>query len=153
SSLSIERETAWFRVDSLSLRAFALAALIVAANTFINAVAPVTAFGYDDLYLLDGIWRVVQGQHAGIDFYNPLGFGLFHVGAAFWQLFGAQRWILAVTSGAFNLVIAACAASIVSRRLAFSPRHALLLCAVIAFEGSAPSVYGWPFALLGMSAF
>jgi hypothetical protein len=138
---------------ALPIQAFALCSAIVAFNSVVAATAPVTAFPYDDLFFFDAIWRVVQGQHAGSDFYNPLGFGLFHVGAAAWGLFGAHRWILNLTSAIFNEVIIACSAGIISRRLSFSPRYTFLLCAVIAFEASAPSVYGWPIVSLGMSAF
>lgn len=137
----------------LRLQAFALSSAIIGFNSVVAATAPITAFPYDDLFFFDAIWRVVQGQHAGLDFYNPLGFGLFHVGAAAWRLFGAHRWVLNLTSAIFNEVVIACAAGVISRRLSFSPRYTLLICAVIAFEGSAPSVYGWPVVSLGMSGF
>jgi hypothetical protein len=97
-------------------------------NCLISAACSLAAFAYDDLLLLDGNRRVVEGQHAGIDFYNPLGL--------FWKLIGAHRWLLAVTSGAFNGVTTAYAAATVSRRLAFSRRYCSLVYAVLAFEAS-----------------
>src|SRR5690348_2375823 len=121
---SVSTQTRKAAID-LSIKAFALSLAIIVVNSVVAATAPVTAFPYDDLFFFDGFWRVVQAQHAGTDFYNPFGFGLFHVGAAAWELFGAHRWILNLTSAIFNGIIVACAAGIVSRRFAFSSRYTL----------------------------
>ena len=79
---------------SLAIKTFFLSAAIIGINLLINLTSPVTAFPHDDFILIDGIWRIVQGQHAGIDYYDPVGFGLTHIGAAWWRVIGPDRSVL-----------------------------------------------------------
>ena len=126
---------------------------IIAVSLIINSQCPVTVFPYDDLFLIDGMWRIVQGQRAGTDFYNPIGFGLFHIGAAWLQMLGPHRYVLALTSATFSAVIMLCATIIAARRVWFSHPYYLLTCGVLAFEASGPGVYGWSVFTMGMAAF
>src|SRR5260370_31794533 len=137
----------------LILRGIALSILIISVNTIISAACPVTAFPYDDMFLIDGVWRIVQGQREGTDFYNPIGFGLFHIGAAWWRILGPHRSVLPLTSATFSVFIMLCASIVCARRIWFSVPYYLLICGVLAFETSAPSVYGWSFFAIGTAAF
>ena len=137
----------------LILRGVALSIAIISVNTIISAACPVTAFPYDDMFLIEGVWRIVQGQREGADFYNPIGFGLFHVGAAWWRILGAHRYVLSLTSATFSVFIMLCASIVCARRIWFSVPYYLLVCGVLAFETSAPSVYGWSFFAMGSAAF
>jgi hypothetical protein len=141
------------RTTPLILRGVALSIVVIAVNSMITATCPVTAFPYDDLSLIDGVWRIVQGQRQGSDFYDPLGFGLFHIGAAWWAIVGPSRYVLALTSATFSALIMLCASVVCARRIWFSGPCYLLICGVLAFEASAPSVYGWSFFTVGMAAF
>jgi hypothetical protein len=137
----------------LILSGVGLSFAVIAINSIISATCPITAFPYDDLTYIDGVWRVVQGQRSGTDFYNPIGFGLFHIGAAWWRVVGPDRSVLALTSATFSALIMLCASIICARRVWFSVPCYLLVCGVIAFEASGPSVYGWSFFSIGMAAF
>jgi hypothetical protein len=105
------------------------------------------------MFLIEGVWRIVQGQSEGADFYNPIGFGLFHVGAAWWRILGPHRYVLPLTSATFSVFIMLCASIVCARRVGFSVPYYLLICGVLAFETSAPSVYGWSFFAMGRAAF
>jgi hypothetical protein len=111
----------------LILSGVALSIMIISVNTVISAASPVTAFPYDDMLLIEGVWRIVQGQREGVDFYNPIGFGLFHVGAAWWRLLGPHRYVLPLTSATFSAVIMLCASIICARRIWFSVPYYLLI--------------------------
>ena len=137
----------------LVIRGVALSIAIISVNTIISAACPVTAFPYDDMVLIEGVWRIVQGQREGADFYNPIGFGLFHVGAAWWRILGAHHYVLPLTSATFSVFIMLCGSIVCARRSWFSVPYYLLICGVLAFETSAPSVYGWSFFALGSAAF
>src|SRR5260370_35056328 len=78
----------------LILRGVALSIAIISLNTIISAACPVTAFPYDDMFLIEGVWRIVQGQRDGADFYNPIGFGLFLVGATVCRIVVGHRYAL-----------------------------------------------------------
>jgi hypothetical protein len=103
------------------------------------------------MFLIDGVWRIVQGQRAGIDFYNPIGFGLFHLAAAWWQMIGPQRDVFAVTIATYSVMITVCASFVCVRQLRLSGRYCLLICSIIALECSAPSTYGYSFFTIGIS--
>jgi hypothetical protein len=126
---------------------------VVMMNFATSSVTPVTAFPWDDLFLFDGIWRVAQGQIAGVDFYNPLGFGPFHLAAVFWRALGPNRAALPFAIAVINAAITLCASTIVTRRPHLNGPPGLLICVVIALEASAPSVYGWSFWAIGTAAF
>jgi hypothetical protein len=138
---------------SLTIKTFFLSAAIIGVNLLINLTSPVTEFPYDDFVLIDGIWRTVQGQHAGADYYDPVGFWLSHIGAAWWRVVGPDRSVLALTSATFSIIIMLCASFVLANRLWFLPRYCLLIGAVLAFEASAPSVYGWSVFMTGMAGY
>ena len=138
---------------SLAIKTFFLSAAIIGINLLINLTSTVTAFPHDDFILIDGIWRIVQGQHAGIDYYDPVGFGLTHIGAAWWRVIGPDRSVLVLTSATFSIIIMLCASFVLVNRLSFLPRYCLLIGAVLAFEASAPSVYGWSVFMMGMAGY
>src|SRR5436305_1767983 len=52
---------------------------VVGINVACSALGPLGTFPQDVLFLLDCVWRLVQGQSWGIDFHNPMGFGVFEV--------------------------------------------------------------------------
>jgi hypothetical protein len=138
---------------SLTIKTFFLAAAIIGVNLLINLTSPVTAFPYDDFVLIDGIWRTVQGQHAGADYYDPIGLWLCQIGAAWWRVVGPDRSVLALISATFSIIIMLCASFVLANRFWFLPRYCLLVGAVLAFEASAPSVYGWSIFMTGMAAY
>ena len=45
-----------------------LPTMIVAGNFVLGVVTPITGGPEDDISMLDSVWRLVQGQHLGIDF-------------------------------------------------------------------------------------
>jgi hypothetical protein len=132
---------------------FAIPLTAIALNGMISAITPVNAFPWDDLFLQDSVWRIVQGQIAGVDFYNPLGFGPFHLAAMLYRLTGPSRFPLSVSVGIISGVVAICAALVISRRPILVSPIGLLLCLTFAFQASSPAVYGWPFFAIGISAF
>jgi len=138
---------------SLTIKTFFLSAAIIGINLLINLTSPVTAFPYDDFVLIDGIWRTVEGQHVGIDYHDAIGFWLSHIGAAWWRIIGPDRGVLALTSATFSIIIMLCASFVLANRLWFLPRYCLLIGAVLAFEASAPSVYGWSVFMTGMAGY
>jgi hypothetical protein len=140
-------------VRSLTIKTFFLSAAIIGVNLLINLTSPVTAFPYDDFVLIDGIWRTVEGQHVGIDYYDAIGFWLSHIGTAWWRIIGPDRSVLALTSATFSIIIMLCASFVLANRLWFLPRYCLLMGAVLAFEASAPSVYGWSVFMTGMAGY
>jgi hypothetical protein len=140
-------------IDRLWLRGFVLSFAIVAPNCLISSLVPVTVFPYDDLIFFDAIWRVAEGQRDGIDFYNPMGFGLFHVGAWLWRLPISARAVVPLTGAVFSTVIVLCGSILGARRLAQTKATYLLISAVTAFIASAPTAYGWSIFAFSMSAF
>ena len=121
-----------------------LPVVIVLANSGIGALTPITANYDDDMSLIDPVWRLVQGQHLGIDFHDPRGFGLFQVAGIFWRLLGPHYYVLRASSGLFALVIVLCGWLVARRQLKHVPGLAALFCITVAFEASGPSIYGDP---------
>jgi predicted tellurium resistance membrane protein TerC len=141
------------KTTPLIIKAIFLAAAIIGTNLLINIACPVTEFPHDDFILLDGIWRTVQGQHAGTDYHDPVGFWLSHIGATWWRVVGPDRSVIALTSATFSIIIMLCMSFALANRLSLSPKYCLLVCAVVAFEASAPSVYGWSVFMTGMAGY
>jgi hypothetical protein len=50
-----------------------LPAIIVIGNCVLGALTPITDGAEDDMSDLDLVWRLVQGQHVGIDFHDAKG--------------------------------------------------------------------------------
>jgi hypothetical protein len=141
------------RIPIWRIATIAVPLAIVLVNFAVTCVAPVTAFPWDDLFLFDGVWHVAQGQIAGVDFYNPMGFGPFHIAAALWRMVGPTHAALPFAIAAISATVSLCTSGVILRRPLLHGFPGLLLCVVIAFEASAPSVYGWPFWAIGISAF
>jgi hypothetical protein len=80
-------------VPFLALTLF-LPTIIVIGNCILGALTPITDGAVDDMSMLDTVWRLVQGQHLGIDFHDPRGFGFYQVAAMLWRLFGPHHYVL-----------------------------------------------------------
>jgi hypothetical protein len=119
-----------------------LPTMIVVGNFVLGVLTPTTSGPEDDLSLIDPVWRLVQGQHLGIDFHDPLGFGLFQVAAMLWRLLGPQYYVLRASADVFALVIILCSCVIAIRQLRHAVGLAALFCITVAFVASGPSIYG-----------
>jgi hypothetical protein len=119
-----------------------LPVVIVIANTVIGALTPITANYDDDMSLVDPVWRIMQGQHLGIDFHDPRGFGLFQVAGVLWRLLGPHYYVLRASNGLIAFAIVFCAWLVARRQLRHVPGIAALFCITVALEASGPSIYG-----------
>jgi hypothetical protein len=119
-----------------------LPTVIVIVNFIIGVLTPITAGADDDMTLFDGVWRLVQGQHLGIDFYDPKGFGLFQVAALLWRLVGPHYYVVRASADLFALIIIICAAVVAARQLRQATGLAALFCMTVAFIASGPCIYG-----------
>jgi hypothetical protein len=147
------------RLHFLALTLF-LPMIIVIGDCILGIVTPITDGAEDDISRLDGVWRLVQGQHLGIDFHDPLGFGFFQVSAMFWHLLGPHHYVLWVSAalatiplrkqnrcfvngiGAaalFALVIVSCGCVVAIRQLRHATGLATLFCITLAFVASGPA--------------
>jgi hypothetical protein len=131
------------RLHFLALTLF-LPMIIVIGDCILGIVTPITDGAEDDISRLDGVWRLVQGQHLGIDFHDPLGFGFFQVSAMFWRLLGPHHYVLWVSAALFALVIVSCGCVVAIRQLRHAAGLAALFCITLAFVASGPSIYGFP---------
>lgn len=121
-----------------------LPTMIVIGNCVLGVLTPITDGAEDEMSRLDGVWRLVQGQHLGIDFHDPLGFGFFQVAAVLWRLLGPHHYILWASSALFALVIVCCGCVVAIRQLRDAVGLAALFCITVAFVASGPSIYGFP---------
>ena len=119
-----------------------LPTLIVLGNFVVALLTPLTAGTDDDMTLIDSVWRLVQGQHLGQDFYDPKGFGLFQVAALLWRLLGPHYYVMRVSADLFALVLVICSAIVAARQLRPMAGLAALFCITVAFVASGPSLYG-----------
>ncbi|MBO0799703.1 MAG: hypothetical protein J2P31_12855, partial [Blastocatellia bacterium] len=117
--------------------------LVVIGNFVIGARTPITLGFEDDISLIDPVWRLVQGNQLGIDYHDPRGFGFFYLAALFWRWVGPQYYVLRAAADTLALVIVCCAFVVAARQLWRSIFLSLLFCVTVAFEASAPSVYGF----------
>lgn len=117
--------------------------LVVIGNLVIGALAPITRGVEDDISFIDPVWRLVQGNHLGIDYQDPRGFGFFYLAAMLWHWLGPHYYVLRAAADIFALVIVSCAFVVASRQLRRSIFLSALFCVTVAFEASAPSVYGF----------
>jgi hypothetical protein len=119
-----------------------LPAVIVIGNFVIATLTPITWAPDDDMSLIDPVWRLVQGQHFGTDFHDPLGFGLFHMAALLWRLLGPHYYVLRAAVDLFALVIILCGCVVATRRLPHKAGLAALFCITVALTASGPSNNG-----------
>jgi hypothetical protein len=115
---------------------------IIIINFFIGILTPLTAGTDDEMTMIDSVWRLVQGQHLGLDFYDPRGFGSFQVAALLWRLLGPHYYVMRLSADIFAFVIVLCTAVIAVRQLRDSAGLAALFCGAVAFVASGPSLYG-----------
>ena len=90
---------------------------IVIGNFVIAILTPITWAPEDDMTLIDPVWRLVQGQHHGTDFHDPIGFGFLQVAAVAWRLLGPHYYVLRAATDLFALVIVLCGSIVAIRRL------------------------------------
>jgi hypothetical protein len=138
---------------SLLRKLFLLSAIIIIANCLIGIFARVSGETADDITFLDVLWRVVTGQRVGIDFHYPLGIGPYQLGALLWSWLGPHFYVMRLAITLINLSIAVFSCVVAERTLARRSNLALLFCATVAFQVSAPTVYGSPLTLIGISEF
>jgi hypothetical protein len=117
--------------------------MIVAGNFVLSVVTPITGGPEDDMSMLDSVWRLVQGQHLGIDFHDPLGFGFLQVAAMLWRVLGPNSYVLRGDVVLFALAIVLCAAIVAARQLRNASGFATLFCITVALVASGPSIYGY----------
>ena len=130
-------------VSFLALTLF-LPVAIVIGNFVIAILTPITWAPEDDITLIDPVWRLVQGQHHGTDFHDPIGFGFLQVAAMVWRLLGPHYYVLRAATELFALVIVLCGSIVAIRRLRNVAGLAALFCITVAFAASGPSNYGAP---------
>lgn len=141
------------RATALTKKLIVLCAAIVGVNLIVGLLAPTSAFLEDEVLLLDNFWRAAQGQHVGIDYHDPLGFGPALVGAALWHLLGVHYYVFHLTSTIFSFAIVLCGCIVAGRRRAGSDAFGWLFCLTLAFVMSTPTVLGFPATTLGMSEY
>ena len=113
----------------------ALAAALLRAGF----VAP-TAFGWSTSILLDGGWRLYQGQVPHSDFHSPIGYAYLLLVSSAMHLWGPAANALAQAAAMVVLPLAAAAWFLASRRL--SPVFAALITAFIAVHAGSISFFG-----------
>ena len=128
-----------------------LSATVIGANFLIGIFAPILNGLEDEISFLDTIWRATLGQHAGVDFHNPMGFGPFYLGALLWHWLGPHYYVMRLANTLFSLSIAFCGCVVAQRTLARRPDLALLFCVTLAFLLSAPTGYEGSRTDLGMA--
>src|SRR6266852_330867 len=107
----------WQEESSLLPKLISLSAVIITANFLITIIAP-TFYGVEDeITYLDTLWRVVSGQRVGIDYHNPMGFGVYQLGALLWHWLGPHYNIMRLAIALFNLSIAICGCIAAKRAL------------------------------------
>jgi hypothetical protein len=141
------------RDSSLLPKLFFLSVIIITANFLIGIFAPTVSNLDDEITFLDSLWRVVVGQRVGIDYHNPYGFGPYQLGALLWHWLGPHYYIMQLAITLFNLSIACCGCIVAERTLARRMDLALLFCAALAFQLSAPTNYNAGPTGLGLSGF
>jgi len=119
-----------------------LPTMIVIGNFVLGILTP-TSVPEDDMSMLDSVWRLVQGQHIGTDFHDPLGFGFLQVSAMLWRMLGSHYYVLRASADVFALVIIVCGCLVATRQLRHVAGLAALFCITVAFVASGPSIYGY----------
>jgi hypothetical protein len=138
---------------SLLRKLFFLSAIIVIANCLIGIFARVSGETVDDITFLDALWRVVVGQRVGIDFHYALGIGPYQLGAQLWLWLGPHFNVMRLAITLINLSIVFFGCIVAERTLARRSNLTLLFCVTLAFQVSAPTVYGSSWNDVGISQF
>jgi hypothetical protein len=148
SSLSLATPAAQQSSERIPLLPFLaltlfLPTMIVLGDFVLGVLTPITGGADGEMQLLDSVWRLVQGQHPGIDFHDPLGFGPPQVAAMLWRLLGPHCYVLRASADLFALVIIFCGCVVATRQLRQVAGLAALFCVTVAFVASGPSTYGY----------
>jgi hypothetical protein len=136
----------WTRAGFLTA-SLILCTIIVAINFAIGTIAPTTAGIDDEIWLIDIVWRTVQGQRVGIDYHDPLGFGLSQIGAVLWRSLGPYYLdnVLRLTQTVVGLTIAWCGCLVSSRAFNQERLLAYVFCMALSLvvSSSSPASDGW----------
>jgi hypothetical protein len=125
-----------FFLAALILVALAVGGLLCA----LGAVAQ-RAFGHDTFILLDGAWRVLQGQRPQVDFHTTLGPVTFMILSLGMRIVGPTAGGLGCANGLLFIVIALWAWSLSRARM--SPGLSFLSALCAAFTAAGVSCYGY----------
>lgn len=129
------RKATWLAAIALALFTIALALALLSAGF----VAP-AAFGWSNSILLDGGWRLYQGQIPHDDFHSPIGFVYLLLVSWAMHLWNPTAHALAQTSMLVTIPLAAAAWMLASRRL--SPWLAALVAAFIVVHAASITFFG-----------
>ncbi|MFO0652261.1 MAG: hypothetical protein U0326_38940 [Polyangiales bacterium] len=99
------------------------ALVLLAGARVVVATGPVTqmVYGNDAFVLLDGAWRVLQGQRPHVDFNTSLGFGIFVIVAAGLKVFGHSVEALPPTLASLGVIAGAWCWLVTAPRLRSAP--------------------------------
>lgn len=132
---------------------FVTVSAIIVSNFFIGIYAPILVGVDDEVAFFDTLWRVVVGQHVGIDYHNSLGFGPYLLGAGLWHWLGPHYYVMRLAISLFSLSIAFCGCIVAEQTLSRRTGLAWLFCVTLAFQLSAPTIYESGPMLLGIAGF
>jgi hypothetical protein len=148
----VQLRSIWARVGFLTASLF-LCTIIIILNFSIGTIAPTTEGIDDEIWLIDIVWRTVQGQRVGIDYHDPLGFGLSQIGAVLWRSLGPYYFdnVLRLTQTAVGLTIAWCGCLVSSRAFNHERLLAYVFCIALSLVVSSfsPASNGWTIGMAG----
>lgn len=124
--------------------------LLTAGVMVAMGATPILIYPNDFSYIIDGSWRVANGQIPHLDFFTPLGPVIFLVGGLGMQLAGPCVSSIAYANTLVFVVFSTWAWAIARTRL--SPALSFLFALYVGFMVAATSVYAQGFKALGYSA-
>jgi len=142
---AIETVLHLFQSDFLhrrSVRLLLLAALLIpcVVRTYFGAPIPMKRYGPDAFILLDGAWRVLNGQVPHVDFYTSWGPVIYLLVALGMKLASSTALGLSYCQALVGVVLAFWSFRIATRRLAAVP--AVLFCVFVVLLSLAPYEIG-----------
>jgi hypothetical protein len=120
---------------------FFVCMIIILLNLVIGIYTPTTVSLNDEIEFFDALWRTASGQHAGIDYHDPVGFGPYQVGALLWRWSGPHDYVMRMSIALFGISVAFCGCLVARRTLTHRIDLALLFCITLAFQLSTPTAY------------
>jgi hypothetical protein len=99
------------------------------------------AFTHDGFMLLDGAWRMLQGQRPHLDFYSHVGFLTYLPTAVGLQISGGTAWGLGYGQAVSAFLLGIWTFLIGRKRLSDVPL--VLMCACVVFMAAAPFALGF----------
>jgi len=127
-----------------------LVVLVVGVGLRTHGAPVQRAFPWDTPIMLDGGWRVFQGQIPYVDFHSPLGPVVFLVVALGMCLAGPCVGAIACGNAILFFIISVWAWGLSRNRMA--PAERLLFVLYVGFMVAGTSVYGWRFIDTGYAA-